>query len=512
MAISMTDNNSLLSRRWRRLGYENKNFVICFAFHLACTIFAGMKTILLTILAILSTSVAWSQSDDVTTNTVEAYAILSPDGHTLTFTYDDEREEKNSNTYSLCNWETCPEWKNDKANITTVVFMPSFSEARPTSTRSWFEGMTQLNSIEGMENLNTSEVNDMSYMFYNCQSLTGLDLSTFDTHNSTQMNNMFQYCLSLESINLSHFDTSNNNSFFRMFQGCTRLNDLDISSFTININADSRYMLHNCTKLESLTIPYSMEEASITACTGVGTQETPCKLVVPQDFNLGIDITENCFRWKSGFFRLPVTDTEIIVEPVSMLPGATAYLTVCLNNDTTKTFNGYQMDIHLPEGFSIVKNNNQYSIQASERYSNQDMALTATEKDDNNYRIICFSLSNATITGTEGPLFTIEIHSDSLVEEGIHTGSITDMTFSTVQGVSILPEKSDFTITIIDDFAIGDVNHDREVDVNDVMLVVNHILGYPNPVFFMENADTDDNDQIDISDVMAIVGIILNGI
>lgn len=470
-----------------------------------------MKLLLLLTLALLSSQSSWSQTDDYTSDGIEAYATLSSDGQTLTFTCDDKREEKTGNTYSLNNQANSPEWKNEKANITEVVFMPSFSKARPTSTRSWFEGMTKLSNIEGMENLNTSEVTTMSYMFYNCQSLKSIDLEFLDTHNTTQMNNMFQYCTALEKIDLSHFDTTSNSSFLRMFQGCVSLHDLDFTSFTFSSTADSRYMLYNCTGLDTLTLSPSMETISNTACTGVGSKEAPCLMVIPQDFNIGTDTSGDYFKWKSGYFHMPVTDTVIFAESISMKPGATASLTVFLNNDSTKIYNGYQMDIHLAEGLSIACDDDEYHAQPSERYSNKDMTVTVTKLGSNIYRLIGFSLSNATITGTEGPLFTTTIQADSIIDEGIHSCSITNIALSTVNGVSIHPEETEFTITITEPFAMGDVNHDREVDVNDVMLVVNLILGYPTPVFFIENADIDGNNAIDIKDVMGIVSIILNG-
>ena len=84
-------------------------------------------------------------------------------------------------------WDGQPTWidmistvegnyvNNDK--ITTVKFDKSFSMARPTSTDFWFWGLRKLKTIIGIENLNTSEVEGMDFMFSECCSLTELDLS-----------------------------------------------------------------------------------------------------------------------------------------------------------------------------------------------------------------------------------------------------------------------------------------------------------------------------------------------
>ena len=47
------------------------------------------------------------------------------------------------------------------------------------------------------------------------------------------------------------------------------------------------------------------------------------------------------------------------------------------------------------------------------------------------------------------------------------------------------------------------------VDVVDVMLTVNHILGIHLPIFIMENADMNGDGVIDVADTMKIIGIIL---
>ena len=47
----------------------------------------------------------------------------------------------------------------------------------------------------------------MSFMFFNCQSLTSIDVSSFDTSKANTIYNMFTNCISLKSINISNFDT-----------------------------------------------------------------------------------------------------------------------------------------------------------------------------------------------------------------------------------------------------------------------------------------------------------------
>ena len=55
---------------------------------------------------------------------------------------------------------------------------------------------------------NTSNVINMSFMFYKCSGLTSLDVSSFDTSKVTDMCLMFRYCSCLTSLELSGWDTS----------------------------------------------------------------------------------------------------------------------------------------------------------------------------------------------------------------------------------------------------------------------------------------------------------------
>ena len=66
----------------------------------------------------------------------------------------------------------------------------------------------------------------MSNMFYNCSSLSSIDLSNFNTNNVTNMVYMFKGCKSLSSLNLSNFncDKIKETTYLdRMFEDCNSL-------------------------------------------------------------------------------------------------------------------------------------------------------------------------------------------------------------------------------------------------------------------------------------------------
>ena len=113
------------------------------------------------------------------------------------------------NEYALNSGEEPPAWKTNKNNITQVVFDASFANARPTSCYAWFQNFNKLEHIEGIENLNTANVTDMSCMFLGCLRIYSLDVTHFNTANVKDMNSMFFSCNGLSSLDVTNFNTAN---------------------------------------------------------------------------------------------------------------------------------------------------------------------------------------------------------------------------------------------------------------------------------------------------------------
>ena len=117
-----------------------------------------------------------------------------------------------------------------------------------------FDYCEDLENINGLHNLDTSNVLNMSYMFNGCRSLTSLDLSSFVTSNVTNMQGMFSNCESLHKLNLSFFDTSNVTDMSHIFECCYNLNNLNISSFDTRNVEEMDWMFYQCKSIVSLDL------------------------------------------------------------------------------------------------------------------------------------------------------------------------------------------------------------------------------------------------------------------
>ena len=136
-------------------------------------------------------------------------------------------------------------------NIKNIVFDESFKTYAPTSLEHFFAGCSTLETISGLEYLNTANVKYMSDMFGGCQNLSSLDLSNFNTANVEFMDNMFNGCSVLTSLDLSNFNTKEVRYMYSMFQACSALTTIYASdefvTTKVEIGSD---MFSGCTKLK----------------------------------------------------------------------------------------------------------------------------------------------------------------------------------------------------------------------------------------------------------------------
>ena len=180
-------------------------------------------------------------------------------------------------------------------NIKNVIFEESFNTYTPTSLKDFFRDCTGLNEITGLKYLNTAEVTDMSFMFWNCKNLSSLDLTnfnttkvenmsgmfhscqklssltlseSFNTANVTDMSNMFSYCNMLEKLNLSNFNTTKVEDMSYMFYMCQKLTELNLSNFKTEKVKNMKYMFSYCNMLEKLNLS-NFNTAEVTNMSGM---------------------------------------------------------------------------------------------------------------------------------------------------------------------------------------------------------------------------------------------------
>ena len=163
--------------------------------------------------------------------------------------------------------ETLPEnsaWVEDRQQVTTInknlgngtikhiVFDKSFSTYTPTSLYCFFKDLQKLETITGLEYLNTEKVTNMYGMFIKCFFLTSLDVTHFNTANVTDMSFMFSDCSSLTSLDVSHFNTAKVKNMRNMFSVCSSLTSLYLTNFNTENVTNMGDMFSNCRALTTI--------------------------------------------------------------------------------------------------------------------------------------------------------------------------------------------------------------------------------------------------------------------
>ena len=138
--------------------------------------------------------------------------------------------------------------------LTQIVIDPGVVANR--YSQGLFSLLYNLKTIKGLENLDTSQVANMSEMFAFCEKLTSLDVSHFDTSRVTNMAWMFNWCQSLTNLDVSHFDTSQVTDMTCMFWDCESLINLDVSHFDTSQVTDMSLMFYGCQSLTNLDVSH----------------------------------------------------------------------------------------------------------------------------------------------------------------------------------------------------------------------------------------------------------------
>ena len=108
--------------------------------------------------------------------------------------------------------------------ITKVIVKANINYYKPVGLFNFFTSIISDSVVEAsFKGSNTSNVTNMSDMFWQCSGLTSLDVSGWDTSKVTNMNQMFHGCNKLETLYLSGWDTSKVTTMNGMFNSCSKL-------------------------------------------------------------------------------------------------------------------------------------------------------------------------------------------------------------------------------------------------------------------------------------------------
>ena len=248
-----------------------------------------------------------------------------------------------------------------------------------------------LESIDFNACVNTSNVTNMSQMFYNKSPeallLTSLDLSCFNTSNVTNMSQMFYNCKTLTSVDLSSFNTGEVTNMSEMFRECRKLTSLDLSSFDTGEVTNMAKMFYNCNELQSLDLSSRFNTAKVMDVNGMFRY---CQLLQSLDlssFDTGEVTNMSEMFYGSAFTSLDLSsfDTSEVTTMKDMFNGCYALATLDLSNFNTNKVtdmrsmfyscsNLSELDIR---NFSLIKITHKDYVEQMFRYMGDSLSTRA---------------------------------------------------------------------------------------------------------------------------------------
>lgn len=203
---------------------------------------------------------------------------------------------------------------------------------------------------------------------------------------------------------------------------------------------------------------------------------------------------------------VPVDGYELTMDDAEAMHGRTVVIPVSMTNQEPVT--AFQVDLYLPEGFELQ------GIELSDRKGDHENPLYNV-RPDGGIRILCFSTSLLPFNGNEGELFYItvktpdEVVPDAGVNYAEFNFSLKNILLTNTSMNEIRCTDAENTVKVLA-FRRGDVNGDGVVDVTDIVVAAQYILGYDPSPFNFEAGDMNGDGFITVTDVVFIINEILN--
>ena len=307
------------------------------------------------------------------------------------------------------------------------------------------------------------------YAFFTCRYLSNIKLP-----------------LSLTEIGLSAFANCSNLSVLTLPNAVRRI---DKSAFI------------TCTSLERI-VSYNTVPPILTS-TVFSSRTYSLPLQVPSS---AITSYKNSDEWEN-FTNVQAIGEAVIGSVSKAYAGTTTSIEVNLQNAQTNV-SEYSVTLQLPEGMRpILTEGGQPVCRFTSRHSDSQPRVSLTPTPDGCYTLNVVNEGNK-LTGNDGNVFSLIVMVDADVETTLQTGYITTGSISYSDGSSWSLAGDVFYFNV-EKGLVGDVDNDGRVNVMDVTLTVNEILGISMDTFIWQLSDVNHDGILSVVDVMGIVDIIL---
>ncbi len=213
---------------------------------------------------------------------------------------------------------------------------------------------------------------------------------------------------------------------------------------------------------------------------------------------------EHDFTVTGTFTKVETVDTEnvLTMDNLDGYVGGTVVLPILMNNKAQIT--GLRFDLYLPAGISVAlnargKNDITVTGRMEESYS-----ISSNTMADGSIRVTGLSLDSTPFTGNSGAIINVVLKVDASVADGNYQLQLKNITLSDVTGTYYKPANSS-CVFAVKSYMMGDVDGSGEVNINDAVCIVNHILNKTPANFIAAAADLDGSGEININDAVVLI-------
>ena len=193
---------------------------------------------------------------------------------------------------------------------------------------------------------------------------------------------------------------------------------------------------------------------------------------------------------------------------------ADSQINLSIRMKNTAAIRGFQFDIYLPEGVTVVKSAKGKiigSLSDGRLPEDDEHSLTLSEQGDGAIRFLCGSLYDETFTGNDGEIATLTVKIAEDINDGDHAVILRNIKLTETDINNYYQTDYVKSTLTIKSYTLGDINSDQKIDVSDYIGIANHILGNTPEGFVMKAADVNEDGLIDVSDYIGVANIILTG-
>ena len=192
-------------------------------------------------------------------------------------------------------------------------------------------------------------------------------------------------------------------------------------------------------------------------------------------------------------------DAALWIADATVRAGGETALPVYL--ESNQNIVGLQFDIALPYGIDL------HSITLN-GYNTRTHSISYNELEDGTLRCIVVSQDND-ILSTEDEVLYLNIYANDWMDYGSYWSTLMNAVLTTSDKQTLRPADMSFVLTVTEPYIMGDVNGDGYINVTDVVLIIDEILGkHPNN-FIAEAADVNFDGYINVTDVVIVIDAIL---